>query len=440
LASFEEHSGAPVESAPLEKKPGIYSNDFLLHPPPVYNVLLIDLATIIMRDQMFLYYELTQFLKHLPANVPLAIYMRWGTNVMLLQNFTSDRTLLLAAVRRALPRFGSYERERLTEVELLHQVALKLGELPGRKNVYWFCSDVGGNIFGNPSDLSDFGDLRPNFDELEAGRIAMYPIDARGLFDPGLFADAVWWQHVKMNNVAEATGGRAIYYFNFLAQVTEHLVDSSNDFYTLSYSPHDFRYDNSWHKVKVTLKGDSYNLSYRRGYFADGNDPRNKVEDTHSSGSRTRLLANGETAEMPEIHGPSIVFQARVQPASASVQPAAKKGAIPYTIRYSLPLDRFVMRNVDGKEQATMGIAALALDGNGNPTARLAQEVTVTFSPEKLRVAGQHVYAFEQQIILRNGENYLHLAVWDPSTGQFGMIELSLDAAHPKPHKQDIKN
>ena len=44
---------------------------------------------------MCLNYELTQFLNHMQAGEPLTIYMRWGTSVMLLQNFTSDRTLLL---------------------------------------------------------------------------------------------------------------------------------------------------------------------------------------------------------------------------------------------------------------------------------------------------------------------------------------------------------
>jgi VWFA-related protein len=113
LASFEEHSGAPIESAPqVALKPGVYSNDFLLHPPPVFNIVLIDLATIInLPDQMYLYYELNQFLEHLSPGEPLAVYMRWGTNLMLLQNFTSDRTLLLAAVHRALPRFRSPEQE-----------------------------------------------------------------------------------------------------------------------------------------------------------------------------------------------------------------------------------------------------------------------------------------------------------------------------------------
>jgi hypothetical protein len=105
--------------------------------------------------------------------------------------------------------------------------------------VFWFCGSVGGDPFGpDPTDLSAFGDLRPNFDELEAGRIAVYPIDARGLTvnAPG----GLWSQHVLMNDVAEATGGHAIYNQNFLSQATNHLIESSNDFYTLSHTPHDF--------------------------------------------------------------------------------------------------------------------------------------------------------------------------------------------------------
>jgi VWFA-related protein len=442
VASFEEHSGAPIEPVqPTAVTPGVYSNDFLQRPPPVFNVLLIDLVAIGLPDQMYLNYELTRFLEHLPSGEPLAIYMRWGTNVMLLQNFTSDRALLLAAVHRALPRFPSHERERLSEIQLLHDVALKLGQLPGRKNVFWFCGGVEENTFrADPTEISDYSDLRPNYDELEAGRIAMYPIDARGLMvsAPGGLNN-LWSQHVKMNSVAEATGGRAIYNQNFLDQATQHLIDASNDFYTLSYSPHDFRYDNSWHKVKVVLNGSSYNLSYRHGYFADGNDPHNKAEDLQPSGSRTKLLTNGETAEMPDIRGPAIVFQARVLPASGSQTPA-KKGTIAYTIRYSLPLDKFVMRNVDGKEQVAMGVAAMAFDANGNSTAKVIQQVTATFNPKNIPVNGIPIYNFEQQIDLKHGENYLYLGVWDVNTGQFGAIQLSLDAAHPEARSKATKD
>ncbi len=54
------------------------------------------------------------------------------------------------------------------------------------------------------------------------------------------------------------------------------------------------------------------------------------------------------------------------------------------------------------------------------------------FSQQNLSVSGQPVYSFEQPINLRDGENYLYLGVWDANTGQFGTIQLSLDATHPK--------
>ena len=134
---------------------------------------------------------------------------------------------------------------------------------------------------------------------------------------------------------------------------------------------------------------------------------------------------------MTEVRGPSIVFQARVVP-STDPQTPPKKGTIPYTIHFSLPLNKFVMQNVDGKQQATMGVASLVFDGNGNSTAKLTQQVTATFSLDNLRASSQPVYTFDQRIDLKHGENYLYLGVWDMNTGQFGTIQLSLDASQSK--------
>jgi hypothetical protein len=91
-------------------------------------------------------------------------------------------------------------------------------------------------------------------------------------------------------------------------------------------------------------------------------------------------------------------------------------------------------------EQATMWVAWMAFDPNGNATAKLAQQVIATFSPEKLQTNGQPIYTFEQQINLKDGENYLYLGVWDENTGQFGAIQLSLDVAPPKRGRAQAKN
>lgn len=62
IDTFEEHTGTPtaVTMEPAAAK-GVSSNDYLLHPPPALNVLLLDISNLEIADQMYLYYELTKF-------------------------------------------------------------------------------------------------------------------------------------------------------------------------------------------------------------------------------------------------------------------------------------------------------------------------------------------------------------------------------------------
>ena len=114
LRPFEEHAGIRAASIQSTSAPGVYSNDYLLHLPPVLNIVLIDIANLEMADQMYLNYELTKFLNERPEGRPLAIYLRAGSGCFLVQNFTSDRKLLLNALHKAIPRFPPLEREYLT--------------------------------------------------------------------------------------------------------------------------------------------------------------------------------------------------------------------------------------------------------------------------------------------------------------------------------------
>ncbi len=56
IASFEEHKGlayTPTNSGMALPK-GVYSNDFLLHAPPVLNIIVLDLTNLGLEDQMYL--------------------------------------------------------------------------------------------------------------------------------------------------------------------------------------------------------------------------------------------------------------------------------------------------------------------------------------------------------------------------------------------------
>jgi VWFA-related protein len=437
IASFEEHSGKGAATIPSLSAAGAHSNDYLLHLPPVLNIVLIDIANLQLVEQMYLNDELTRFLNGQPEVQPLAIYLRAGSGCFLVQNFTSDRKLLLDAVHKAIPRFPPMGREYLTEFDALHQMAGALSQLPGRKNVLWFSG--GSALFLNSDVIALQNDAgwRGLYDALDQERIAIYPMDARGLISNAIGIAA---QHMAMDEIAESTGGRAFYNNTGLKGITEHLLDTDGSFYTLTYSPRNLRFDNNWHEVRVAVDGASYHLSYRSGYFADGNVRENYQTAT----TRTRLLGNGEKREVTELSDRPIIFQASVlpstEPAVANLDktsgsaplPPRKKESVRFLIHYAVPIDTLAVEPVNGKYQVDLGVAAVALSLDGGRVEHKVEHVTVTFPDYVLR-RGPDPIGVDQQIDLSKNDKFLRLSVWDTVSGRFGSIDMPLEV--PKPGK-----
>ena len=442
IASFEEHrgeehSGAVTPVALPAAKPGVYSNDFLEHLPPVLNVVVIDIIHLDITDQMYLYYELTKFLGNVPNGQPVAIYLRAGEHTFLVQNFTSDYTLLLEALHRAIPRFPPPGEIYLNDLDTMRQIANYLSQLPGRKNVIWFSGGAILSPWTNELLPQNDAAWREVYDELDQERIAVYPVDARGL-TVGIIGGMVA-QQGEMEEVAQATGGHAYYNTNGLTEAAAQVVHDGGSFYTVTYSPSNFRFDNKWHSVRVTVEGD-YHLSYRRGYFADSS----MAPAEQPAKSRTKLTVGGDKVEvLPQLRSVPIIFQAHVLPASdpaVAAQPAAsgtvpppapQKGKIPYSIRYLLPVDALTQKNVDGKLNVVFGVAMFAFNRNGSLVARNGARVSLTPNREFLREHPNAPIAIDEQVYLEKGDEYLYLAVWDMATGRLGTLQIMLDVAKP---------
>jgi VWFA-related protein len=448
ISSFEEHSGAVRVPALASSRPGIFSNEYLQHLPPVLNVIVLDITNLEIPDQMWLNHELTQFLNNVPNNQPLAIYLRSAENCFLVQNFTSDHTLLENALHKAIPRIPAPGGTQFNDFDTMRQIAIYLGQIQGRKNVLWFSG--GSPLFLRPDAevFENAAKWRDLYDELEQERIAIYPVDARGLTvtsDMGSIMGE-FSQHTVMEDVARATGGHAFYNTNGMIEAANQVLDTDGSFYTLAYSPKDFHFDNKWHNVKVAVDGGPYQLSYRSGYFADGT-----VGGTEKPAkSRTRLMANGEKVEVsPQLHSVPIIFEATATPVSdvalAALPPPSaatpppppakppRKGETRYSVRYSLPADALVVQNVDGKMQVTFGIAAIAFDRDGQSIARQGERATMTLNKESLSEHPDGRIIIDQLIDLPKGDDYLYLAAWDATSGRLGTVQVSLSV--PKPQK-----
>lgn len=421
LASFEEHHSDPTHAqAKTRRAAGIYTNDYLVDPPPVFNAVMLDTSTIGAVDQMWVDREMTRFIHALPPGEMLAIFVHANPQTVLLQDFTADHDLLLTALHKAVPRVPQPGSDRTTEISSLQQITEYLGNLPGRKNVIWFSggsnllirADVGALPFGT--------NLQPLYDALEQARIAIYPVDVRG---PIL---GVADQQLLMEDQARATGGKAFLNTNGLEEAAREIVDHSQDFYTLTYVPKQVKFDNSWHNVKVEVVPGRYNVSYRRGYYDDGSGLK-----TPTQKPRTRLIANGNTAPEPEKHAEPIIFSAQlisgVTNAAQSVTggiSAPRRGETTYTLHYRVPASAFTQSAGDEGDKVEIAAGLLVSNAFGRTVVRKSEKFTLTFEKDRLQKSPKGMLTFDQPVDLPAGEDSIFVMVWDPRTGRSGTLQV----------------
>jgi VWFA-related protein len=436
LGSFEEHHEQLAKLKEPSATPGSFSNDYLRHPPAQVNVILLDTTTIGVADQMYLFEQMKLLVDNLPAGEPVAVFTRWGDTAVKLATFTDDHAALMAAIQRAIPRLQQPGAWMASDLDTLQQMALYLNQVPGRKNLLWFTG--GSRLFLglNPMIIPmDPAARRALYDVLEAERIAIYPIDARGLTVVfGRAAMAVATQQMQMRQDAESTGGTAYVNTNGLALAAQHILGTDGNYYTLTYAPNDLKNDASWHRVEVKLARRDYQLSYRHGYFDDrSNRPQS------AGNSRTVLRPGGNKVEVPNDRSQPIVFNVEITSAPATAPPEPgdaplKRGQMRYVVKYDVPAQEVFAAK--GKVQGDVGAAELgtavwAFNHDGEPVARTAMNVKLGVDEGKVKTVRNPTVIFTQNINLPKGRNYLYLALWDALTGRIGTVDAEVEVKKP---------
>jgi VWFA-related protein len=436
LASFDEHRQRTSHLIETSASAGRFSNEYLQHPPAQINVLLFDTTTIGIVDQMYLFEQMKQLVNNLPSGEPVAVFTRAGPATVELASFTDDHALLLAAIRKAIPRLQQPGSWMASDLDTLLQIAAYMENLPGRKNLLWFTS--GSNMFLGPNAMAvpmDPAARRAVYDLLESERIAIYPIDARGLTVVfGRQALAMAAQQMQMRQDAAATGGTAFVNTNGLALAAQRILARDGDFYTLSYTPNNLKNNNKWHRVEVKLVNAQYELSYRHGYFDDG---ANKPQLAKETKIRTALRAGGNKIEVPDDRGQPIIFTARVVPAPPAAPPLPgasppKKGQTRYIVEYSLPVKDVYAANPQGNVGTSdLGTAVFVYNQNGELLSRSALKFSLVIDEQKARSEPNAPVNISHPVNLPRGSSYLYLGLWDMSTGRMGTVNAAVDVQKP---------
>jgi VWFA-related protein len=235
--NFDEHifTASPSSSSPsggdlkLVALPAhVFSNAVAATGPP--SVLLLDALNTPVKDQQYLRRQMVAYLKDIPAGTRIAIF-GLGTRLRMIQGFTSDIAVLLAAMdaRKAgvnnsvllqqqsdfatpmddsdnanaldvLDQFqgeiiaAQYDLRILTTLDAMKQLGAFLGALPGRKNIIWLSGSFPLSLQPDESANNPFisqrnysKQLQEISDSFTADRIAVYPVDVRGALPPAMF-------------------------------------------------------------------------------------------------------------------------------------------------------------------------------------------------------------------------------------------------------------
>jgi VWFA-related protein len=237
---FEEHAARILPPGAIPQMPAMPANVYTDVPPvpqsDSVNVVLLDSLNTSQQDQVYVHKQIKEFFEKMAPGTRVAIFML-GSELRFVQGFTSDSSLLLAAInsrRNASPErdwslrlpqddmesaqltsmmmqsgasgLGSSmaieaileAQEKYDEIQLGNRIAMTLealdylarylGGVPGRKNLIWFSSSFPVSIFPTYGQKDENTALRVHLsqmkktaDLLTLARVAVYPVGAQGV-------------------------------------------------------------------------------------------------------------------------------------------------------------------------------------------------------------------------------------------------------------------
>jgi VWFA-related protein len=498
VASLEEHHAPAATDLANQPKlkdlgPNTFSNRRQPRLDTTATVFLLDALDSSPQAQMYAREQLLSWVGTMQPGTQVAIF-QLDTDLRLIQGFSSDPVVLKTALKdrykpvlSAIPQGRGYVTA-VSQMDVLTHAFQSLGTylqtLPGRKNLVWFTthaprysyddgSAIGGALHDSQSFLFDYSKAT---DALRLGEVSVYPIDTRGLqTDPAFsaarggsfnprssqqFATRQFFQHTDLDEVAEATGGKAFYNTNGVKQAVSEVIATGSAYYTVSFYPTNKKWDGSYRQLKVKLDEapSGTQLEYRRGYYAQANtgprpEPRAALADSSAprADGRIQLTHSAPTRDAADfaaamhlgaVDPGQIIFAARVQP-NPTVEKLAKGAPLPennylepkfrdkpfrtFHIFYAIPGDELVLTpEVNGRRHGSVEFVALVVDEKGMLVDSNTATVNMNVKPETYdEMVKKGVEMLVSIAVPEKGSYFLRMGVHDQTSGKAGVIETS---------------
>ncbi len=422
--------------------------------------IVVDDVTLSFQSIDYTREVLRRFVDQQMRDGDLVAIIRSGAGVGALQQFTSDKRQLYAAIDRIrwnavangrISTFDSVEGQQDDSNQIdvraqqedafvagslgaLNYVIRGMDKLPGRKSVLMisegfrlFDREPGGQITqGNVIDS-----VRAITDAANRAAVVIYTLDPRGLVVPmvGVEENPEFWSlediDRKMSRqgqalidtqdglsyLSEETGGFTIKNTNNLSKGIRKILDDQS-YYLVAYEPEEGSFDPKklrFNKIEIKVDRPGTKVRYRSGFF--------------NIGDNTLKAAKQPTPFQS-------IADALLSPFAQNDLPIRYNGLFNYDHKNGAYLRSLVHMNIgdldfktlpDGKRQASLDIFAYAFGVNGAIEGRLQKTYKLTVPPEafeKLRSTG-FVYDFVFPIA-KPGAYQLRVVVRDSAADKVG--------------------
>jgi len=531
ITSFDERS--PSEARGSRPQPPMFQGAL---PPHTYsnvpgypeasavNVLLLDGLNTPMANQMDVHRQMLLYLGKIEPGTPLAIFTL-ASRLRMVAGFTRDAAELTKVLKS--PKFGPQQSVILdpqTDVDLdksisdivamgansdavgamqqlqadmtafqtdqrirmtldaMQELARYLSAIPGRKNLIWFSGSFPLALDPDDSLQSPFeamrnysNELRETSELLSAARVAVYPVDARGLLTPlpfdaskntassnlvtgtvnagrrgnrqsitankpnlgkddAAFTKQLMQEQASMEQIAQETGGKEFINTNGLKEAVASAVANGSSYYTIGYVPVAKMLDGNFHKLKVRVDGGTYKLAYRSGYYADPPDG-----PIAPSPGTTSLITTATLRGAPPAT--QILFQARLLPATDPLLQGARLpdsplGEMAATLKqptHRVIIDLKVDPNGLALETTAAGVRStkaefvlVAYDADGKRINYLDRGFQLNLSTDQYARSLENGIPVRMALDLPSGPISLRIAVHDLTAGRPGSLEIPL--------------
>ena len=349
------------------------------------------------------------------------------------QDFTADRTRLLAAIERLRPGAAATDAAvmspafgesnfRQASIATLDKASEYLRAIEGRRKTLFYVSvgvpvdweDIAtpitnlgaqGVIVGDKLAMKDLGDaMRGLLAEAQLANVAVY-----ALSPAGLTVDDTRLQQDFLRSVADNTGGVAVVNTNAPETRVADIFTATSAYYLLAYDiqkPDDGKY----RRIEVRVNRPGATVQARKGFYATR--PKKPEAATTDAASKVSPLATAMAGFLPKGDVP---MQAIALPfALAGGTPEA---AVAIVARIQQP-------RVDKRTTHQVDLLTSAFDSNGAPKGSRRQTARVTMLPSDTEIAEYEVLS---RIDLKPGRYNLRIAAHNTATDKSGSVFYDLD-------------